>query len=132
MAEMLANRQAETNRPLGASNVAVPLTPLQKQILGVLQNNGGAHVSGRTLAAFLTCNERTIREAIKRLRFDHDRWDILSRAGNNPDTDGYWISDDPAEIEENRRYHEKYGKDHLARAGRMQAHRSITVDQTHG
>jgi hypothetical protein len=69
---------------------------------------------------------------VRSLRYEQQRWDILSRAGDDPQTDGYWLAADASEIEENRRYHEHQGLDHLSRAGHMQQHRSIIVDETTG
>lgn len=108
------------------------MNKLQEAILGILKRHPGLHFTGPALAAMCNCDPRTLRSAIRSLRFDHGYWHILSRAGNDPATDGYWISTDKREIEENRRYHEHYGKSNLARAGRMVPAKSQPVATANG
>ena len=91
----------------------------QESVLRILHRTPGFHYLGSGLARMCGCNPRTLRSAIRSLRFDFEFWNILSHAGDDPATDGYWISTDKKEIEANRKYHEQYGRDHLARSGRM-------------
>jgi len=102
-----------------------PLSEIQRKILLLLKPE--IHISGPDLAAQVGCDTRTLRAAIRNLRYGHGRWDILSRAGADPEKDGYWISDDPAEIEQNRRYHQRCGLNHLSRASWMRAEKSEII-----
>ena len=108
------------------------LTRLETTILNGLESLAGRHVLGPDLAASVGCNPRTVRGAVRRLRYQAGRWDILSRAGDNVQTDGYWISNDPAEIEQNRIYHHKQGLDHLSRASHMTTRRSQPIAESTG
>jgi len=111
---------------------AKQLTHTQRRILALLEFRMGEHILGPDLAAACHCTPRTLRQQIRSLRLDHNGWDILSHAGNNPQTDGYWISADPAEIEANREYHRHQGLDHLSRASHMTPKRTAKIDQATG
>lgn len=108
------------------------IAEVKQRVLAILQSPPGRHWSGPDLAALLQTHPRTIRTAIRSLRRDDGHWNILSRAGDDPVTDGYWISLDPAEIARNRDYHARYGKDHMFRTGHMQPARSVAVAQASG
>ncbi len=108
------------------------LTELQEQVLSILEKYPGVHYLGPDLSRLLGISPRKLRVVIRALRFNHGRWDILSRAGGNVITDGYWVSNDPVEIENNRHYHERQGLDHLKRASHMTAKKTPRIDSTTG
>jgi hypothetical protein len=112
--------------------VEKPLSEIQAKILKELSVCPESHISGPTLASVVGCDPRTLRAAIRDLRYAHGRWDILSRAGGDPNTDGYWISENPAEIDRNRRYHQRYGLNHLSRASWMSPEKSDVVADISG
>ncbi len=105
---------------------------LKYKVLAILEKHPGIHYLGPDLAKALGINTRTLRLVVRSLRFDNNRWDILSRPGGNVLTDGYWISSDPQEIENNRKYHEHQGLDHLARASRMQPQKAVRIEKSTG
>jgi hypothetical protein len=108
------------------------MTTLQEIILDILRRHPGLHFTGPSMAAMANSTPRNIRTAIRSLRFDHGCWDILSRAGDDPATDGYWLSTNKKEIAENRKYHEHYGRSNLARASRMVPEKSEHVSNAAG
>ena len=104
----------------------------QMQIIDALERFPGRHCLGPALAKYCAITPRALRKQIRTLRYDHGRWDILSRPGGCMETDGYWISQDAAEIEANRKYYERQGMDHLSRASHMQPKRSEPIAAVHG
>jgi len=108
------------------------LSAIQRRILAELEVRRGRHILGPALARACGCSVRTVRAAIRSLRCDLGRSDILSRAGGEEWTDGYWISADPAEIAANRRYHQAYGMDYLFRVSLATVRRAASVARVAG